>query len=106
MFYEAWSLSAAGTVARHEYRFDAAVEQGEQITSGNEIDTAPRDIHAMRLRYDAARLQAVIEWLHVGGYWANAANTALRRSRPRKPSSLRLDREELDADAARDEPLR
>ena len=75
-FYDDWSLSAAGTVARHEYRFDAAVEQGEQITSGNDIDTAPRDIHTMRLRYDAAWLQAEIEWLHVGGYWANAANTA------------------------------
>ena len=49
------ALSAAsGTLARHEYRFTAAVEQGEQITSGNDIDTAPRDIHALRLQHDAA----------------------------------------------------
>ncbi len=71
-----WSLSAAGTFARHEYRFTAAVEQGEQITSGSDIDTAPRDIHSLRLRYDAAWLEAEVEWLHVGDYWANAANTA------------------------------
>ena len=71
-----WSLSAAGTFARHEYRFTAAVEQGEQITSGNDVDTAPRDIHALRLRHDAAWLEAELEWLWVGSYWANASNTA------------------------------
>ncbi len=71
-----WSLSAAGTIARHEYRFTADVEQGEVIASGNDIDTAPRDIHTLRLSYDAAWLTAEVEWLHVGEYWANAANTA------------------------------
>jgi outer membrane receptor protein involved in Fe transport len=73
---EGWSLSAAGTFARHEYRFTAQVEQGEQITSGDDMDTAPRDIHALRLRYDAPRLTAELEWLLVGAYWANASNTA------------------------------
>jgi outer membrane receptor protein involved in Fe transport len=71
-----WLVSAAGTFARHEYRFTALVEQGEQITSGNDMDTAPRDIHALRLRYGSARLEAELEWLWVGAYWANAANTA------------------------------
>ncbi len=75
-FAEGWSLAAAGTFARHEYLFTAAVEQGEQITSGNDIDTAPRDIHALRLRHDASWLEGELEWLLVGGYWANAANTA------------------------------
>ncbi len=71
-----WSISAAGTVARHEYRFTAAVEQGEQITSGNDMDTAPRNIHSLRLHHDAAWLDAELEWLWIGPYWANAANTA------------------------------
>ena len=71
-----WSLSAAGTIARHEYRFTAAVEQGEQITSGNDMDTAPRNIHSLRLHHDAAWLDAELEWLWIGDYWANAANTA------------------------------
>jgi iron complex outermembrane receptor protein len=73
---DGWSLSAAGTFARHEYRFTAQVEQGEQITSGNDVDTAPRDLHALRLRYGAPRWEAELEWLLVGAYWANAANTA------------------------------
>ena len=75
-FADEWSLSAAGTFARHEYRFTATVEQGEQITSGNDVDTAPRDIHAFRLRHDGSWLEAELEWLWVGGYWANAANSA------------------------------
>jgi outer membrane receptor protein involved in Fe transport len=75
-FANDWWLSAAGTVARHEYRFTAAVEQGEQITSGNDMDTAPRNIHSLRLHHDAAWLDAELEWLWIGAYWANAANTA------------------------------
>ncbi len=75
-FADGWSLAATGTFARHEYRFTAAVEQGEQITSGNDIDTAPRDIHALRFRHDTSWLVGELEWLLVGGYWANAANTA------------------------------
>ncbi len=75
-FADEWSVSAAGTFARHEYRFTAIVEQGEQITSGNDVDTAPRDIHALRLRHAGAWLEAELEWLWVGPYWANAANTA------------------------------
>jgi len=75
-FAEGWLLAAAGTHARHEYRFSALVEQGEQITSGNDMDTAPRDIHALRLRYGRSRLEAELEWTWVGAYWANAANTA------------------------------
>ena len=73
---DAWTLSAAGTFADHEYRFNAAVEQGEMITSGNDVDTAPRDIHGLRLRHDGSWLEAELEWLWVGAYWANAANTA------------------------------
>jgi outer membrane receptor protein involved in Fe transport len=75
-FAEDWRVSAAGTFARHEYRFTALVEQGEQITSGNDMDTAPRDLHALRLRYGGSRLEAELEWQWVGAYWANAANTA------------------------------
>ncbi len=75
-FADEWVLSAAGTLARHEYRFTGAVEQGEQIVSGNDVDTAPRDIHSLRLRHDGAWIEAELEWLWIGPYWANAANTA------------------------------
>ena len=75
-FAEGWTIAGNGTVARHEYRFTAAVEQGEQITAGNDVDTAPREIHALRLRHHTESLAAELEWLHVGSYWTNAANTA------------------------------
>jgi outer membrane receptor protein involved in Fe transport len=75
-FAEGWTIAGTGTYARHEYRFTAAVEQGEQITAGNNVDTAPHDLHALRLRREARGLAAELEWLHVGDYWANAANTA------------------------------
>lgn len=75
-FASAWTIEGSGTIARHEYRFTAAVEQGEQITAGNDVDTAPRRIHTLRLRHDVERFAAELEWLHVGGYWTNAANTA------------------------------
>jgi iron complex outermembrane recepter protein len=75
-FAGGWSVSTAGTWARHEYRFTAAVEQGEQITSGNDMDTAPREINSLRLRHAGNVLDAELEWLWVGAYWANAANTA------------------------------
>lgn len=74
-----WQIAANGTLARHEYRFTAAAEQGEQITAGNDIDTAPRDIRALRLRRDLQDFSAELEWQHVGPYWTNAANTARYR---------------------------
>ncbi|MGB5131395.1 MAG: TonB-dependent receptor [Steroidobacteraceae bacterium] len=73
---ENWSIATSGTLARHEYRFTAAVDQGEQITAGNNVDTAPHDLHALRLRRDAQDFSAELEWQHVGPYWTNAANTA------------------------------
>lgn len=75
-FSKGWTVAGAGTFARHEYRFTAAVEQGEQITSGNDIDTAPRQLHTLRLRRETVAFAAELEWLHVGDYWTNAANTA------------------------------
>lgn len=71
-----WALAGSGTRARHRYRFSAALEQGEQIVAGRDVDTAPRELQALRLRRDAGRLAGELEWLHVGGYWTNAANTA------------------------------
>jgi outer membrane receptor protein involved in Fe transport len=70
------SLAASGTFARHTYRFTGAIEQGEQVTSGDDVDTAPRQLHNVRLGYGGERLQGELEWVYVDDYWANAANTA------------------------------
>jgi iron complex outermembrane recepter protein len=72
-----WSLSAAGTVARHEYAFSRIVEGGETIVDGNDIDTAPHNLHNIGI--DARLGQHVrlgIDGVYVGAYYLDAANTA------------------------------
>ena len=73
---DAWSLGASGTWARHTYRFDRAVGGGETISSGDDVDTAPRQIHDLRLRWSPLPAAwAELEWLRIGSYWMDAANT-------------------------------
>ncbi|HNR22559.1 MAG TPA: TonB-dependent receptor [Steroidobacteraceae bacterium] len=70
-----WRASAAGSVAWHRYAFSAAVEGGETITDGNDVDTAPRNVHALRIGWSTAtNLDAEFEVLHVGRYWLDASN--------------------------------
>ncbi len=71
-----WRAGASGTWARHRYAFTGGIEQGEQVTRGDDIDTAPRHLHSLRLGYDNSRLSGELEWLYVGAYWTNASNTA------------------------------
>ena len=69
------ALGVAGTHARHRYDFSRAIEGGETITSGNDVDTAPRDVGRAWLQFaplDAVRAEA--EWLVVGDYYLDAAN--------------------------------
>ncbi len=70
-----WSLLASGTLARHRYEFTGGIEQGEQVTRGDDVDTAPRQLHVLRLGYAGEALRGELEWLVVGDYWTNAANT-------------------------------
>lgn len=72
-----YSLTAVGTWARHRYGFSRAIEGGEVIVAGNDVDTAPRQVH--NLRFDARfndRLQGSLEVSDVGRYYLDAANTA------------------------------
>jgi outer membrane receptor protein involved in Fe transport len=69
------TLAGGGTYARHRYEFSRAIEGGETITRGNDIDTAPRELQRVALQWRP--LEAVdteAEWLHVGDYWLDAAN--------------------------------
>ena len=69
------ALTAAGTFARHRYEFSSAIEGGETIADGDDVDTAPRQVHAATLRWEPGeRLSAEAEWLFVGDYWLDAAN--------------------------------
>jgi outer membrane receptor protein involved in Fe transport len=72
-----FALTAAGTYARHEYEFSRAIEGGETIVDGNDVDTAPRHVH--NLRFDARigeQVNAALDVGHVGSYYLDAANTA------------------------------
>jgi iron complex outermembrane recepter protein len=63
--------------ARHTWRFDRDVGRGEIIVTGNDADSAPRRFSSTRLAWDGpGRLSAELEWISMGGYWLNAANTA------------------------------
>lgn len=68
-------FAASGTRARHRYEFSRAIEGGETIVRGNDVDTAPRDLHRLALEWQSAdRLALEAEWLVVGDYWVDASN--------------------------------
>jgi outer membrane receptor protein involved in Fe transport len=71
-----WLLAGVGgTFARHRYEFSKAVEGGETITRGNDVDTAPRELlrASLELR-PLATLSAEAEWLMIGDYFVDASN--------------------------------
>ncbi|MEX1343563.1 MAG: TonB-dependent receptor, partial [Candidatus Limnocylindrales bacterium] len=71
------SLHTDQSFARHSWRFDRDVGRGEVITSGNETDGAPRRFGSTRLLWQTPwQWEAELEWLNMGAYWLNAANTA------------------------------
>lgn len=85
-------LAASGTRARHRYEFSRAVEGGETIVRGNDIDTAPRDVHRAAIEWRAVdRLALEAEWLTVGDYWLDASN--LHRYPGHELLNLRASRE-------------
>ena len=76
------SISLNGTYARHQYAFTRAVEGGESIIDGNDVDTAPRNLHTLSFELDIGSLigydglRAAIDANYVGKYFLDAANTA------------------------------
>ena len=69
------ALAVSGTFARHRYDFSSAIEGGETIVDGNDVDTAPRQVHAASVRWEPdERRAAELEWLYVDEYWLDAAN--------------------------------
>ncbi len=66
----------ASTYAKHTYDFDRDASRGETISSGNDVDTAPRTLGSLQLGYDPGPGLAEVEWVHQGDYYLDAANTA------------------------------
>lgn len=72
-----FDIAASGTYARHTYAFDNVTTATETIRDGDDVDTAPRTLANVRLGYTLpdGRARAELEWVHVGSYWMDAANT-------------------------------
>ncbi|MET0183697.1 MAG: TonB-dependent receptor [Caulobacterales bacterium] len=70
---ERFDLAGWVTYARHTYTFSNA---SEGVVSGNDADTAPRWIWNARGIFHATdALDAELEWVHMGEYFTDAANT-------------------------------
>lgn len=70
-------LETDQSFARHTWRFDRDVGRGELISSGNDTDSAPRHFSSTRLAWRGARQTlAELEWISMGRYWLDAANSA------------------------------
>ena len=71
----AWLIGSSGTLARHRYDFDAVIEAGETIVRGRDVDTAPRRLHTLWLRWmPRPHWDLTLTGSDVGAYFADAAN--------------------------------
>lgn len=72
---ESLTLAGAGTYAKHTYDFNRAVEGGETIVSGRDVDTAPRHINSVRANWRfLPNARAELEWQAIGSYFVDASN--------------------------------
>ncbi len=72
---EDWDLALSYSRVKHTY--EEWLVNGTDF-SGNEMEAAPGDMANMRLDYRPAALnggRAQLEWVHLGEYWMDAANT-------------------------------
>lgn len=78
-----FALDGNVSYGRHTYRFDRPVlslpQASEEISFGDDVDTAPRWIAGLRGRWapEELPLSAEIEWAFVDAYFMDAANSAL-----------------------------
>ena len=71
-----FSLTGAGTLARHTYNFSEDVgSAANNITEGDRVDTAPDTLGNLALRYQGSRLGGYVRWTHVGEYFTDPGNT-------------------------------
>jgi outer membrane receptor protein involved in Fe transport len=70
-----WWLSFNASYARHTYDFDYVNPRGESFVSGNDMDTAPRWLGGMDIRYEpTASLSLGLQWVHLGRYFLEPRN--------------------------------
>jgi outer membrane receptor protein involved in Fe transport len=69
----------AGSLSRQTYAFSATTPGGEQISSGDDIDTAPRTLASARVGFDRGAWLGEAEWVNVDDYYLDAGNTRTYR---------------------------
>ncbi len=69
-------VSMAGTYARHQYDFSRTVEGGETIVDGNDVDTAPQNIHTIGVDAQLGDFDLHVDGTYLDRYFLNAANSA------------------------------
>jgi outer membrane receptor protein involved in Fe transport len=74
-FSAAWTARLAGTFAEHRYVRNVNISRGVAI-DGNEIDTAPETFGTLALQWQDGRHYGELEWLYMGPYYLDPANTA------------------------------
>ena len=75
---EQFDIKVAASYAVHRYDFDRDVgDPNNNITSGDDVDTAPRTLANARLGYlPSEDLRVELEWMHVGKYFTDPGNQA------------------------------
>lgn len=72
---ESLALTLAATYARHTY--EGNVNPGAVNLAGLDIDTAPRVSGSAQLRWQISAARTLeLEWVHMGSYFTDEANTA------------------------------
>jgi len=70
-----WLLKLAASYARHSYDFDAVASRGETFVAGRDVDTAPRWLGNVELRFEAGGpINAALQWTTIGEYYLDAEN--------------------------------
>jgi outer membrane cobalamin receptor len=70
---EKLSFNAAYAYSIHKY--EGWIVSGIASYSGNEMETAPREIGNFRINYDASFVFISLELVRLGNYWMDPANT-------------------------------
>jgi outer membrane receptor protein involved in Fe transport len=74
-FADAWSVALNATYARHTYDFDVVASRGETFVSGRDVDTAPRWLGSLELKFaPTPRVDTALQLASIGKYYLDAEN--------------------------------
>jgi iron complex outermembrane receptor protein len=74
-WHPAWNLSSNISYGRHSYDFDLVAARGETFVSGRDIDTAPRWLGSIELKFEPdGPFSSALQWSAIGEYFLDAEN--------------------------------